>query len=61
MTVDDVGKIRETAEDIAYKAQMRNIENEYNIAYYRWLFCPESEKAEAKRILDIWRHKYFTF
>lgn len=51
---------REELEEIEWKADMRHIEHEYNVAYYRWLFCPESEKAEAKRLLDIWRHKYFS-
>ena len=48
-------------DEAAYKAQMAQIEMEYNKAYYRWMFCPESEVEEAKRMLDIWRHKYFTF
>ena len=47
-------------DDIAYKAEMLYIEQQYNVAYYKWVFCPESEQAEAKKLLDIWRHKYFT-
>jgi len=31
----------------------------YNEAYYRWVFCPDKETEEAKRLLDIWRHKWF--
>lgn len=41
------------------KAERIYIENEYNKAYNRWVFCPPSEKAEAKKMLDIWRHKFF--
>lgn len=48
-------------DDDTYKVQMGYIEQEYNRAYYHWLFCPENEVKEAKRMLDIWRHKYFTF
>jgi hypothetical protein len=31
----------------------------YNEAYFRWVFCPPWETEEAKRLLDIWRHKWF--
>lgn len=48
-------------DDDGYKSQISYIELEYNRAYYRWVFCPDAEKKEAKRLLDIWRHKYFTF
>lgn len=43
------------------KAEIARIEHNYNVSYYRWLFCPEIEKSEAKRLLDIWRHKFFNF
>lgn len=46
--------------DEIYRVQMTYIEMEYNQAYYRWVFCPENERNEAKRLLDIWRHKYFS-
>lgn len=43
-----------------YESYMSHLSYEYDRAYYRWLFCPESEVREAKRLLDIWRHKYFS-
>jgi hypothetical protein len=51
---------RDELDLIAYKHEIARIEHEYNVAYYRWVFCPESERVEAKRLLDIWRHKWFT-
>jgi hypothetical protein len=43
------------------ESQYEYILHKYNEAYYRWLFCPENEKTEAKWYLDIWRHKWFDF
>lgn len=33
---------------------------EYDRAYDRATFCPESEREEAEKMLAIWRHKYFS-
>jgi hypothetical protein len=44
-----------------YKAQIAQIQHEYDKAYYRWLFCPDNQKTEAKWFLDIWRSKFFSF
>lgn len=48
-------------EDLVYELQMKFIQRNYDEAYYRWLYCPESEQKEAKRVLDIWAHKFFTY
>jgi len=44
-------------EDLVYEAQMKFIQRSYDEAYYRWLYCPESEQKEAKRMLDIWANR----
>lgn len=50
---------RELQEEIRYKHEYDRIKFAYDQAYYRTVFCPESELPEAKRLLDIWRHKWF--
>ena len=42
-----------------YKNEMLYIQYEYDKAYYKWLFCPESEQKEAAWYLSIWRNKFF--
>lgn len=59
MKISEMPAQREELEEIEWKAKMRHIEHEYNMAYYRRVHCPDSEKDEARRSLDFWRHKYF--
>jgi len=47
-----------TDEDVRKAIYDRTLMN-YNEAYYRWVFCPESEKKRAKDILDKYRHIWF--
>lgn len=60
MKVSEMPAQREELEEIEWEAEMRHIEHEYNMAYCRWVYCPDSEKDEARRALDFWRHKYFS-
>jgi hypothetical protein len=36
------------ADPDVYEAQQKVLLMDYNRAYYKWLFCPESEKEDAK-------------
>lgn len=47
--------------EIAYASMMRELLHLYNEAYYRWVYCPENEKKEAKERLDILRSKFFNY
>jgi glutamate/tyrosine decarboxylase-like PLP-dependent enzyme len=51
---------REYFEEVARRSEYDNVMHNYNVAYYRWVFCPPWETEEAKRALDIWRHKWFS-
>jgi hypothetical protein len=42
-----------------WQAEYDYLKFEYDRAYYRYVFCSESEKSDAARLLKIWRHKYF--
>lgn len=57
MKANDVN--REELEELERRAEYDRITAEYNKAYYRTVFCPEWELPEAKRMLAIWRHKWF--
>lgn len=43
-----------------YEKQQRILLMDYNAAFYRWLFCSEKDRREAKEILDKYRHLYFS-
>lgn len=49
--MSDNESVRKAHEDMALM--------DYNEAYYRWVFCPESEKDRVKDILDKYRHIWF--
>lgn len=48
------------AEFSIWQKEDDRIRLEYDRAFWRVEFCPESELEEAERMLAIWRHKYFS-
>jgi hypothetical protein len=48
------------AEFKAWQCEHDRLRFEYDQAYFRTVFCPESELKEAEEMLRIWRHKFFS-
>lgn len=51
--------LREALEKIRWQSEEDYFKFEYDKAYYRFVFCPENERVEAQRLLQIWRSKWF--
>ena len=51
--------LRESLDQVRWQSEESYIKFEYDKAYYRFVFCPENEKVEAQRLLQIWRSKWF--
>ena len=52
---------RQQLDDIYHTHEDDRLKHEYDLAYYKTLFCPESELKESSERLKILRHKYFSW
>lgn len=51
--------LRDSLNKVRWQSEEAYIKYEYDKAYYRFVFCPENERSEAQRLLQIWRSKWF--
>lgn len=52
---------QEIQEEIYWRHENARRLHDYDVAYYKSIFCPEAKRPEAEERLKILRHKFFSW